>query len=330
MLIVLTVALAGCLELVPQRVEQRLVVHPDGTYLSSYSGTFNDMYEVAVAINKDKGQPTPERDEGLGGRAQADLENYFRKKHAFKSIRKSAPHAYFVEFEKTGTLTVNDFESESDTLLGINGAGDSIPRLIGLKQDRFDTSAFELVDLVSTGDWKNLEEDEDYKKGYIGKAIKKLLAGFDATVSIQVAENRVNQHNASSVKKLDNGDAIYKWKVRVGMPEPMKFSFYLGDRNSAAYKLANSPPGSSCKAVMGSDCACGPFQLMDPLGETPVTGAGYELQVQDQLLKGCTNSEGKIERVMVKRTGGPCSVTLMSKAESAALCPVKPAAARPR
>lgn len=327
MLIVLTVALAGCLELIPQRVEQRLVIHSDGTYLSSYSGTFNDMYEVVVAIDKDKGRTTPRLDEGLGGRAQADLENYFQTKHAFKSIRKSTPHVYFVEFEKTGTLKVNNFESESDTLLGINGAGDSIPRLIGLEQDQFDNSAFELVDLVNNGDLGRLSENNE---GAFGRAINKLIKGFDATVSIQVAENRVTQHNASSVKKLGNGDAIYKWKVRVGMPEPMKFSFYLGDRNSAAYKLANSPPGSSCKDVIGSDCACGPFQLMDPLGETPVTGAGYELQVQDQLLKGCTNSEGKIERVMVKRTGGPCSVTLMSKAESAALCPVKPAAARPR
>ena len=313
--------LAGCLEFVPIRVTQLLVVESDGSFVATYAGTFQDLHSIAEAIDADKGRkPRTSVRPGEQTPSQQIRERY-RQRASFESVRQVRPHVFELRLRTAGHLLQSRDWTDPGSLLYAYGTSEEVPRLVGAARAAGDNETIMLVDLVQ-GDRQRQEISGMEEAGgpHFRRTLGRLLNQMDATVSVEIPDRLVERHNATSVKDLGNGRSLYSWKVHPRKAVPVVFVAYFGDRTSPAYKISRSAPGTRCKDLIGDDCKCGPFVLKMPFGEKAPGRVAYELAVQDRVLQGCSSDDGEIQAVPVETTGGLCRLTVLPEEVSARDC----------
>jgi len=82
----------------------------------------------------------------------------------------------------------------------------------------------------------------------------------------------------------------------------------LDKRDIPAFKLIDSPKGSNCVELIGSNCKCGPFTIRNSKGFVQAN-TPYEITGPAGTRRGCTDSKGDTIAVESSVTG-PCHVRL--------------------
>lgn len=299
-------ALSGCYEVIPQDVEEHIVIHRDGRFEASYSGTFRDLLGVLG--------------DGVSAEERAELERAALRKlqaaPALKSVKKTGAHTFLARFEETGSLSGEDIPP---LLGGLQGNKEVAPTLIGFKWMSELENGYE-ADAKQAQPRKDLQAMlEDSSEG--GRELKRLVKSFHGVLTIEIDADLVGEHNAQSVNKSSSGMSIYRWKFDQKSLEPAKFTFFFGAHDRAMLSILRSPPGSDCMKLIGGECKCGPFVLVKKNGD-PLVNAGYEILVGSRKVQGCSNASGETQSVLVKKTSS-CEITVLNKEQSSRLCPKK-------
>jgi len=302
----LLLALSGCYEVVPQDVEEHIVIHRDGRFEASYSGTFRDL--SGVLGDADSAEEREEMERGTLRKLQAAP--------ALKSVKKTGAHTFLVRFEETGSLSGEELPP---LIGGLRGNKEVVPTLIGFKWMRDLEKGFEAdtKQAVSRKDLEEMQQDSSEE----GQELKRLFKGFHGALTIEIDADLVGEHNAQSVNKSSSGMSVYRWKFDQKSLVPAKFTFFFGAHDRAMLSIMRSPPGSDCMKLIGGECKCGPFVLVKNNGE-PLVNGGYEILVASRKVRGCSNASGETQSVQVKKTGR-CELTVLNKEQSARLCPRK-------
>lgn len=289
--------LQGCDEVVPQSVEQHIVIERDGRIEITYRGTFHDLADW-LAVHE------PEK---------ADAAKVSRSAlHALSvspdvaEVREVKPHVYFVRRH----LKTNLNEHE-------------LPWLIRDQGSSTNWSVAPLRFTEMSGISKGFQVDQDSLKSTLkalqeklqdktqdGKELAKLVRAFKATVSIEIDDDLVGYTDAKSKRRIGPGRSLYQWTLQVDKYRSPHFAFAFGDVDRAAFKLESAPAGTDCKSLIGSLCKCGPFILKGADDSMHTSYVPYEVGAGERTVHGCTNAKGEIPAVMTKRTGG-CYVKLL-------------------
>lgn len=300
----LLLALSGCYEVMPQRVEESITIERDGRFQLSYAGTFKDFSTLIENTGKAE-----------------DMQDIALKKlkaaPSAKVVKQTAPHTFFVRFEESGSFEHDDL---TPFLGGASSVSKVAPSFLELKPIRELELGFEAKDGLTREDRAGLDSMVSGTNPE-AHAAKALLNGLHATLTIRIDAALVGEHNAQSVKKDRDGKTAYTWHIDRRSLNPVKFAFFFGKQDLSMFKLLRSPPGSECQKVIGQECKCGPFVLYKSRG-APMANSGYQMNTDAGPVRGCTDAGGVTQTISVKLTGGPCSVSLLSPEESTKLCPV--------
>ncbi|MEJ8810697.1 hypothetical protein WKW77_06435 [Variovorax ureilyticus] len=290
-------SLQGCDEVVPQSVEEHIVIERDGSIAITYSGTFHDLADWLAVYEPEK----------------ADAAKVSRAAlHALSvspdvaEVREVKPHVYFVRRHLKTHLN----EHELPWLIRDQGSSTnwSVAPLRFTEMSGI-SNGFQVDQDSLKSTLKALQEKlHDETQG--GKELAKLVRAFKATVTIEIDDDMVGYTDATSKRRIGPGRSSYQWTLQVDKYRPPHFAFAFGDVDQAALKLDSAPAGTDCKSLIGDLCKCGPFILKGADDSMHTSYVPYEVSAGERTFHGCTNAKGEIPAVMTKRTGG-CYVKLL-------------------
>ena len=292
----LILALAGCIEVVPQHVETRIVIERDGRIEVSHSGTFRDLADLVAVSDPGEADAAKVSEQAL--RALSDSPDV-------AEVREMAPHLFFARWHLKAHL-------DEDGLPWLMGGGGNSRVPMPLKFRRLSG-----IDKGFASEADSLEEDLAALKKKItadrtpkGRAMAKLIGAFKATVSIEIDDDLVGFSDASSRRRVGPGRSEHRWKLRAEKYKAPRFAFGWGDVDQADLKLQSAPDGSDCKALIGDLCKCGPFILKADDKSLRTAFVPYEVTAGEITFRGCSDAKGEIPAVMAQRTGG-CYLKLL-------------------
>lgn len=309
--------LSGCYEVIPQKIEQSLDIDRSGKVSLSYGGSF--LGQGQVLLVKSKGRDTTLHAKEIADADQQALD-VLGKLPGKALLRRDEAFHYTARWLVRGDL--KQPEQLSELLLGKHPADGKIPVPVYLQQVGATDTGFSIQSdiLRSESDWNTLKSVAKDRRTPEARAVAEMVNGIDVTLNIDIARDLVVQSNAPVEKELPSGRVRYSWHwTPTGAYVPIQFAFALDKQDIAQLKLLTAKPGTSCENLIGQDCKCGPFTLVERNGG-PVPHAPYELHVDSDVFRGCTDAEGNTQTVTVKITGGECGVAWLPPKASAKLC----------
>lgn len=298
-------SLTACIELVPRDVKENIVIQRDGRIEVTYEGSFNDLSDLAQAIaadTKDKKMPSAEE-------FRAEALALLKDKLKISEVEDVSPGVYRLRWHDAGTLS----EGKLPKLLDHYG-NEELPRLLYITKHREISSAAFGIESSPSDDPEEMPSMPEGK--LTSKVVRGYLDRFQGKVSIRVDPSMVLKHNATSVSTDSEGMLVLQWSLSMPPKQRVDLLVTLDKRDFPVFKLMNSPQGSNCKELIGTDCKCGPFTFVNHQG-TVLANAPYEIEGPQGKKAGCTNAEGKTEAILSPVTG-PCRVTLLSADEAGA------------
>lgn len=311
-LIMSLLVLNGCDDIVPQRVDENIVIHRDGKIDVHYYGTFSDTYEILGSLGS-RSVNLPSRDSF----EKQILEKYLGEK-GINTVLRTAANTYSLDYAETGSVSKGDFPS---LLVAGSTLAERMPSFISF------TRVDELELGFRTKENKTIKELKDLLKenNPTATVVRRMLDSLHGTLTIRIDAALVGDQNAQRVTHDKDGWTEYKWVIDKTTLSKVKFTFFLGEHDSAMNKLLTSPPGSDCMKVIGSMCKCGPFVLEQMQTGESVGNRAYKITTSEGIQRGCSDKNGTIKAISVRRTG-PCDLTMPPEDESDKLCriPSKP------
>ncbi len=307
-------ALSACIELVPRDVEQSVVIHRDGRIEATYEGNFNDLSDLVRALaadaQKDLDEKVPDEDDyGL-------LIDRLKSRYEHLQIDRQSAGLYHVRWHEEGALRDDDLPDQLEAR-----GEEKIPLLVRLQGfDQLSDTAFALRSDAQD----KLDDDMPHDGSQTAKVLEGYLARFKGKVSVRIDPAMVLKHNARSAATEADGMLKLEWPLSVPMKEEIELLFTLDPRDVPSFKLMNSPRGSNCKDLIGTDCKCGPFTIASSNGEAQA-GIPYEIEGPQGVQSGCTDAKGKTIAVNSPVTG-TCTVRLLRASKSGQCAAPAPAA----
>ncbi len=296
-------SLTACIELVPQDVEEHIVIQRDGRIDVTYQGTFNDLSELAQAIAADTDEKKMPSAEEFRVSAFALLKDKLK----ISEVEEVSPGLYRMRWHDEGRLS----EGRLPKLLDRYG-DEELPRLLHIVSHREISSSAFGIETTQSDDPDEMPSLPEGKR--TSTVVRGYLDRFKGKVSVRVDPAMVLKHNATSVSTDADGMLVLQWSLSMPLKHGVDLLITLDQRDIPVFKLMNSPPGSNCKELIGTDCKCGPFTFVDHRGGL-LTNTPYEIEGPQGTQQGCTNAEGKTVAVVSPVTGA-CRVHMLPKGEA--------------
>lgn len=301
------ISLSGCIELVPRDVEETISIDRDGKIEVTYQGTFNDLRELAKAVAADQGEKIP-TDAELRGSTREMLQS----DPLAPEVTELSPGIYRLRWHDEGALG----EDRVPKLLSQEYGSEKIPRLLEMTGYReLSSSAYSIATIKQDDPGEDSELPADSRTA---KVLRSYLQRFKGKVGVRVDPSMVLKHNATSATVERDGRLLLQWSLSMPMKQGVELLITLDKRDMPKFKLMDSPPGSSCMELIGSNCKCGPFRIARANG-TVEANAPYEMKGPTGIRRGCTNSEGDTVAIESPVTG-PCQVRLLPKSKPIPEC----------
>lgn len=305
--VLVSVSLAGCIELIPRDVSETITIERDGRVEVEYEGTFNDLRDFVFAVDADNGEKS---------NFKPDAQNA-----AYLDKLKADPQIVVVEQRPKGIYRLrwrdegNLAESKIPQLLSVYGS-DRIPRLLQMSGfGELSSSAY----YISNTDLSDLKDADGFPPGSrAAKVVGDYFKRFKGKVSIRVDPSMVLAQNAEKAYTESNGMQRFEWSLSATGKNEIELAITLDKRDFTAFKIMNSPQGTSCKELIGQNCKCGPFLISESNG-TVLANRGYELNTPMGSKRGCTDKDGNVDAVEIAVTG-ECTLKLLPPDESEQLC----------
>jgi len=294
-------ALTGCdsTDLYPSGATQTITVAKSGRVTMSYTGSFRDTFDVVDSLLTESARRNPgERPESPSS-VRAELTAELRRS------LDGAGAKYRIGGD--GTVRMERFElddprawpstvaylvtvSERDEIVEINGD----PEVLSATAEPAAAT----------------DSPQDADEALIRKFIAdKVGPHFHGTLIVRT-EGWVREHDADEVRQRGDGYTEYRWQI--GYP-PREPHMVIDNHaySDAQRKLLTAEPGTSCMALIGAQCACGPFQLRTPFDEKPVANARYRITTDHETREGCTDANGKAPAILFDNVSRRCDFEVL-------------------
>lgn len=302
----------GCIEIMPQEVHQSIKISNNGKISTTYDGTFMDLYDLILAIEKNQNGDKNPKDLPDEKEYKKSVIDMLKKSDFNKKAYKLTSNTYYSKWQEDANIS---YPNSIPKLLSSYGS-DKIPKILTINHMQISNSAFN----VSYDEMSDLKEQNDDQEEWSKNLLKKYMANYKAKVSIEIDSNLVLKSNADTTQKLSNGMSLYEWSdVRFEDKDSrVDFVFSFDPMDKERYKLTSAPVGTSCKSLIGTDCKCGPFSLYSYNG-SPLSYRGYIIKSNNIIKKGCSDEKGNVPSITSKVTG-TCTITMLTEKESSKLC----------
>ena len=296
-------SLGACIELVPRDVEESIVIHRDGRVEATYEGNFSDLSDLVRALAADAHKDLDEK--GLSEDDYRALLDRLRNRYEQAQIERLPSGLYHVRWHEEGLLRDDTRPDQLEPR-----GEEQIPLLAHLNSlGELSDSAFAL----RTDTQDKLDDDTLHDGSQMAKVIQGYFDHFKGKVSVRLDPALVLKHNATSASTEADGMLKLEWSLTMPMQDGVELLFTLDPHDLQSFKLMNSPRGSNCKDLIGTDCKCGPFTFASASGKV-MKNTPYEIEGPQGVQSGCTDAAGKTKAVISPVTG-PCSVRLLTDAD---------------
>ena len=302
--------LSGCIELVPQHVEQTVSIGQDGRIDVVYRGQFQGLAEFVKTIAEIKKDKLPDLE-----MHRRSMLNGLKNKPGFDEVREVEPDIYHFRWRESSVLKSDAIPG----MLSLYSGDDKIPRLLALNQIRkLSDNAFLLENIEHT-DFGQDGTPDDVR---LTRVIEGYAKRFKGAIRVDIASEMVLKHNAPSIKHIPGGRLQLEWVLTFPISQDaVKLAFTLDKKDFPTFKLMDAPPGSSCIELIGSRCKCGPFKIEDHRGNVQAY-IPYEMHSPTGIFKGCTDANGYTVKKESEVTGR-CVVNLSPEKDDKKKCSVQ-------
>lgn len=303
----------GCIEIMPQEVHQSIKISNNGAISTTYDGTFMDLYDLILAIEKNQNGDKNSKDLPDEKEYKKSVIDMLKKSDFNKKAYKLTSNTYYSKWQEDTNIS---YPNSIPKLLSSYG-NDKIPKVVTLNGIKdLSGNAFH----ASYDEMNDLKEQNDDQEEWSKNLLKKYVANYKAKVSIEIDSNLVLKSNADTVQKLSNGMSLYEWyDIKFEDKDSrVDFVFSFDSMDKDRYKLTSAPVGTSCKSLIGTDCKCGPFSLYSYDG-SPLSYRGYIIKAKNITKKDCSDEKGNVPSITSKVTG-ICTITMLTEKESSKLC----------
>ena len=304
--------------LLPNGATEDITLLKNGYGNVRYSGEMFDVYESLTLLEKFLTSKNNAENEAniFASRSEYVLQNIQAIKNKLEtedvnfSLITSGNKHYFADYQASFKsndtnlpLLIKDNDAQTDTFVSF----------VALNNDK---DGFTLKARLSPDDTKTIMDDNDptiKDKNDLMPFVKSLqnkIKTLNGQVNL-VTDAIVIEHNADSVENLSNGSVKYHWDISYSNFYKIHLMAAYTKYGVALLKLKNAKAGTTCIDLIGEDCKCGPFNLVDNMGNASAN-MGYELYGPEGMTTGCTNFKGDIPKVMSPITG-ECTVKLTKK-----------------
>jgi len=306
-------SLGACIELVPRDVEENIVIHRDGLIEATYEGNFSDLSDLVRALaadaHKDLDEKVPNEDD------YSALLDQLKSRYEGIQIDRLPTGLYHVRWHEEGSLRDDRLPDQLEAR-----GEEKIPLLLRMRGfHQLSDAAFAL----RTDEQDKFEDDTLHDGSQAAKVLQGYLDHFKGRIVVRIDPALVLKHNAKSASTEADGTLKLEWMLTMPMKDGVELLLTLDPRDIPSFKLMNSPQGSRCKDLIGSDCKCGPFTIVGAADEIQA-GIPYEIEGPQGVQSGCTDAAGKTIAIVSPVTG-PCTVRLLREDKNASCPTAKPA-----